>query len=52
MTDWRLRAESVDAAIEIEKISPVLDGLEKAFDPLVRSIPAWADVWTGPEDVE
>ena len=52
MTDWRLRAASTDAAIEIDKILPVMEGLEKAFEPLVRTIPAWADIWTGPEDLE
>jgi hypothetical protein len=50
-TDWRLRAASVDEAIEIEKIAAVLEALEASFEPLVRSIPPWADAWTGPEDV-
>ncbi|HLH41173.1 MAG TPA: hypothetical protein VKX39_18630 [Bryobacteraceae bacterium] len=50
-TDWRLRAASVDQAIEIEKIAGVLETLEALFEPLVRSIPPWADAWTGPEDL-
>jgi hypothetical protein len=52
MTDWTKVAAGVDPAIEVEKIRPVLEALENAFQPLVKSIPAGAEVWTGPEDVE
>jgi hypothetical protein len=37
---------------DVEKIVPVLEALEKTFAPLRASIPAGADVWTGPEDFE
>jgi len=53
MTDWRKTAASLDPAIpaaDIERIAPTLEALEKAFRPLQRTIPAGADVWTGPED--
>jgi len=52
MTDWRLRAASVDQAVETDKILVVLEGLDTAFAPLVGAIPAWADIWTAPEDVQ
>lgn len=51
MTDWRLRAASTDRAIDVDRILPVMEGLEKSFEPLVESISAWSDIWTGPEDV-
>jgi len=55
MTDWKKIASAVDPPIpaaEAEKLGPVLEALEGAFGPLVRSIPAGADVWSGPEDTE
>ena len=52
MTDWAKIAAGVDPAIDIEKILPVMEGLEKAFEPLVRSIPPGAETWTGPEGTE
>ncbi len=53
MTDWKKAAASLDPPIpaaDIEKITPTLEALEKSFRPLQRSIPAGADLWTGPED--
>jgi hypothetical protein len=55
MTDWKKIAESIDPPIPAEaadKIIPLLQALEDSFRPLQRSIPAGADVWTGPEDTE
>jgi hypothetical protein len=55
MTDWKKIAAAVDPPIpaaDFERVAPVLEALEAAFRPLVRSIPAGADVWTGPEDAE
>jgi hypothetical protein len=37
---------------DFEKIVPVMEALEKVFEPLRASIPTGADVWTGPEDCE
>lgn len=52
MTDFRKIAEGIDPRIEVDKILPVMEDLEKAFTPLVKTIPAGADVWSGPEDGE
>jgi hypothetical protein len=55
MTDWKKIAESLDPPIPAEaadKIIPLLQALEESFRPLQRSIPAGADLWTGPEDTE
>jgi hypothetical protein len=52
-TDWRKVAAAADPPIpqaDIEKIVPTLEALEAAFRPLQRTIPAGADVWTGPEE--
>jgi hypothetical protein len=51
MTDWKKIAAGVSPEIEVDKILPVMEALERAFDPLVESIPAGSDIWTGPEDV-
>ena len=53
MTDWKKLAAAMDPPIpaaDVEKIVPTLEALETAFRPLQRTIPAGADVWTGPED--
>lgn len=55
MTDWKKIASALEPEIpaaDIEKVAPVLDALEAAFRPLRASIPAGANVWTGPEDAE
>jgi hypothetical protein len=55
MTDWTKIAGALDPpvpATDAEKIAPALDALEAVFRPLQRSVPAGADVWTGPEDIE
>jgi hypothetical protein len=49
MTDWRKIAAALDPPIpadDIERIAPVLEALESAFQPLRASIPAGADIWT------
>jgi hypothetical protein len=54
MTDFRKLAAALEPPIpaaDVDKIVPTLEALEKAFRPLQRTIPAGADVWTGPEDV-
>jgi hypothetical protein len=46
--DWKQIASALEPAIpaeDIEKIVPVLEGLERAFEPLRESIPAGTDVW-------
>lgn len=53
MTDYKKIAAALDPPIpeaDAEKIAPVLAALEQSFAPLRASIPAGADVWTGPED--
>ncbi len=50
MTDWKKIAAGVSPEIEIDKILPVMEALERAFKPLVESIPPWSDIWTGPEN--
>ena len=55
MTDWKKIASAADPAIpaaDVEKIVPVMEALETTFRPLVLSIPAGTDLWTGPEDTE
>ena len=55
MTDWKKIAAALDPPIpaaNVDKFAPTIEGLEKSFTPLLGSIPAGADVWTGPEDVE
>jgi hypothetical protein len=55
MTDFRKLGAALEPPIpaaDIDKIVPVLEALEKTFAPLRSSIPAGADVWTGPEDPE
>jgi hypothetical protein len=42
MKDWRAMAKAMDLGIppeDLEKISPVLEGLEAAFAPLRGTIP-------------
>jgi hypothetical protein len=54
MTDWKQIALALEPPIpagDADKAVPVLEALERAFRPLRSSIPAGADVWTGPEDV-
>jgi len=55
MTDFKKIATAVDPPIppaNVERVVPSREALEKAFAPLVRTIPAGTDVWTGPEDVQ
>ena len=55
MTDWKLIAVALDPPIpqpDLEKIVPVLDALERAFRPLVATLPHGADVWTVPPSPE
>jgi len=55
MTDWKKMAAAVDPPIpekDVDKSLPVLEGLEKGFRPLLKTIPGGADIWTGPEESE
>lgn len=48
MTDWTKIAAAIDPPIpeaDAEKLAPVLDGIERAFRPLLQLIPRSADVW-------
>jgi hypothetical protein len=52
MTDWKTIAASVNPPIpaaEVDKIVPVLEALEAAFQPLTLTIPQGTDIWNGPE---
>jgi hypothetical protein len=49
MTDWLKIASALVPAIpaeDVEKIVPTMDGLERAFEPLRKSIPIGAEMWT------
>ena len=53
MTDWKRVASALDPPIpdtDIERIVPTLEALESSFRQLQKTIPAGADLWTGPED--
>jgi hypothetical protein len=53
MTDWKKIASALEPPIpagDIERVVPILEALEKSFRPLQKTIPAGADLWTGPED--
>ncbi len=48
-TDWKKIAAGVAPEIpaeDAEKIVPVMEALERAFEPLRASIPAGTDMWT------
>jgi hypothetical protein len=49
MTDWRQTAAGSAPDIpaeDVEKIVPIMEALERAFEPLRASIPQGADIWT------
>ena len=53
MTDWKKVASALEPAIpaaDTDRIAPTLEALEKSFRALQKTIPAGADVWTGPEE--
>jgi len=55
MTDWKKIGAGLEPPIpegDVDKIVGTLEGLEKSFRPLLRSIPPGADLWTGPEEAE
>jgi hypothetical protein len=48
MTDWRKIAAGVAPDIpaeDVEKIVPVLEALERTFEPLRAAIPQGSDMW-------
>ena len=54
MTHWKKTAAALDPPIpeaDVEKLLPVMDALERAFQSLQRTLTSESDVWTGPEDV-
>jgi hypothetical protein len=53
MTDWKMISKALNTGIpddELDKIVPVLETLERTFEPLRKTIPTGADVWT-PEGI-
>ncbi len=49
MSDWRMIAAGVASDIpaeDVEKIVPIMEALERVFEPLRESIPQGADMWT------
>jgi hypothetical protein len=49
MRDWRKIAAGIAPEIpaeDVEKIVPIMEALERAFEPLRAAIPQGADVWT------
>jgi hypothetical protein len=48
MTEWKLISKAMNTGIpdeELGKIAPVLESLERTFEPLCATIPTGADVW-------
>ena len=48
MTEWKLISKALNTGIpdqELDKIVPVLESLERAFEPLRKTIPTGADLW-------
>ena len=48
MTDWKMISKALNSGIpddELDKIVPVLETLERAFEPLRAKIPTGSDVW-------
>jgi len=48
-TDWKKLAGAIAPGIppeDVEKIVPVMEALERAFEPLRAAIPQGADMWT------
>jgi hypothetical protein len=48
MTDWKAISKALDTGIpddQLDRIAPVLEGLERAFEPLRASLPAGSDMW-------
>jgi hypothetical protein len=49
MRDWRKIAAGIAPDIpaeDVEKIVPIMEALEHAFEPLRAAIPQGADMWT------
>jgi hypothetical protein len=49
MTDWRKIAAGAAPDIpagDVEKIVPIMEALERTFEPLRAAIPQGADMWT------
>ncbi len=48
MTDWRGVAQALEPAIpeaDIERVVPVLEQLERVWEPLRASIPPGTEMW-------
>jgi hypothetical protein len=48
MTDWKAISKALDTGIpddQMERIAPVMEALERAFAPLIASIPAGTEMW-------
>jgi hypothetical protein len=49
MTDWRVVAKALEPAIpetDIERVVPILEQLERVWEPLRASIPPGTEMWT------
>ena len=49
MADWKAISRALDTGTpddQLERLAPILDQLERAFEPLRAKIPLGADVWT------
>jgi hypothetical protein len=52
MTDWKAISKSLDTGIpddQLDRIVPVLEQLERVWEPLRKTIPQGTDMWTGPQ---
>ena len=52
MTDWKAVSKAMESGIpddQIDRIAPVLEQLERVWEPLRKTIPEGSLMWTGPE---
>ncbi|HLW77778.1 MAG TPA: hypothetical protein VKS01_12350 [Bryobacteraceae bacterium] len=48
MTDWRAVSKALNTGIpgdQLDRLAPVLEQLERVWEPLRESIPAGAEMW-------
>jgi hypothetical protein len=47
--DWKKIAQAAEPAVpeqDVDKIVPIMEALERAFEPLRKSIPPGTEMWT------
>jgi len=52
MTQWKAVSKALNTGIpddQLERIVPVLEQLEQAWEPLRKTIPEGSLMWTGPD---